>query len=207
MIVSTQLIVLAKHPYRESAWIASGLSPDYGRFSVVVHGGQAGSKEHPPAVDLFRELEVEFRESEKSPLQTADRVEVLHAFDAIAEKPLCYKLAGRIGAFLMANSEENAPLPFTYDSFKSILKELSGDGDAPESGGWTPEQCSVVIKTVFLYENGLLPQAETEARNNFLENLVAAGIDNSPLPECRPDYWSSFNAWLNSLIAFHGMKK
>lgn len=205
MIVSTQLIVLAKHPYRESAWIASGLSPDYGRFSVVVHGGQAESKEHPPAVDLFRELEIEFRESDKSPLQTADRAEVLTAFDAIAEKPLCYKLAGRIGAFLMANSEENAALPFTYDSFKSVLTQLAGT--APESGVWTPEQCSVVIKTVFLYENGLLPQAGTEARNNFLENLVAAGIDNSPLPECRPEYWGRLNVWLNSLIAFHGLKK
>ena len=40
MIVTTQFLVLEKRPYRESALIIRGVSPDCGRASFVVHGAQ-----------------------------------------------------------------------------------------------------------------------------------------------------------------------
>ena len=58
MIVTTQCIVLMKRPYRESALLLEGISPDIGRLSLVLHRGQKLSPTHFPAADLYREVEV-----------------------------------------------------------------------------------------------------------------------------------------------------
>jgi hypothetical protein len=65
----------------------------------------------------------------------------------------------------------------------------------------------VVFKTAFLYEGGLLPRSNDERSNTFLENIVAAGVDNSELPRCPEDYWGRLNAWLSSLMEINGLRK
>ena len=203
MIVASQLIVLAKTPYRESALLLNGISPDYGRLSLVAHGAQVPGGT-AAAADLYRELEVEFREDDDSTLHTARSVDLVTSFDALAERTRPFLMAGKIGAFLLKNLPVGVPQPYTYDAFRSILCHLSGQmGDAE----WTLEQCAVVIKTAYLYENGLLPEGSTERQRDFLENLVAAGIDNSELPECAPGYWSKLNNWLNSLLDYHQLAR
>ncbi len=205
MVVSTQLIVLSKQPYRESSLLLSGLSPDFGRLNLVANGAQKLSAKNFPAVDLFRELEVEFDDAGKSDLHTARRLELAAEFDAIAADPRHFRMAGRIGSFLLKNAVPNVPLPYTYDAFKSVLSQLCTPSGTP--GCWNMVQCSVVIKTAYLYENGLLPEASDPRQNDFLENLVAAGIENSALPACRPDYWKTLNEWLSSLLDFHHLAR
>ena len=205
MVVSTQLIVLSKQSYRESSLLLAGLSPDCGRLSLVANGAQKLSAKNFPAVDLFRELEVEFDDGGKSDLHTARRMEIATEFDAIAADPRHFRMAGRIGSFLLKNAVPNVPLPYTYDAFKSVLSQLCTPSGTP--GCWNMVQCSVVIKTAYLYENGLLPEASDPRQNDFLENLVAAGIENSALPACRPDYWKTLNEWLSSLLDFHHLAR
>jgi len=209
MIFSTQFLILAKRPYRETALLLDGISPDCGRLSLVLHGGQKLSEKSSPVADLFRELDVEFDDNERSTLHTATRAELAADFDGIADNPRNYALAGRIASFLLKNMQPELPQPYTYDSFKSVLYQLAGIGDTtdPTAPRWTLEQCAVVIKTAYLYENGLLPEARSEAQNEFLENLVAAGIDNSPLPGCAAEYWKTLNKWLDSLLEFHQLSK
>lgn len=205
MVVSTQLIVLSKQSYRESSLLLAGLSPDCGRLSLVANGAQKLSAKNFPAVDLFRELEVEFDDGGKSDLHTARRLEIATEFDAIAADPRHFRMAGRIGSFLLKNAVPNVPLPYTYDALKSVLSQLCTPSGTP--GCWNMVQCSVVIKTAYLYENGLLPEASDPRQNDFLENLVAAGIENSALPACRPDYWKTLNEWLSSLLDFHHLAR
>ena len=204
MISSSQLIVLAKSPYRESALLLNGISPDYGRLSLVLHGALRASDGKMPEVDLYRELEVEFKEEEKSTLYTVTTVEVIAAFDAVAEHTRGFMMAGRISSFLLKNLAPGVPQPYTYDAFRSILGRLAaGEGQ----GNWTLEQCAVVLKTTFLYENGLLPEGTGERQRDFLENLVAAGIDDSELPECAAGYWTKLNGWLNALLDYHQLAR
>jgi len=203
MIVSSQFIVLAKSPYRESALLLNGASPDYGRLSLVLHGAQKSSGGTLPAADLYRELEVEFKEEENSTLHTANSVELMTSFDAIADNTRAYLMAGKIGAFLHRNLPPGVPQPYTYDALRSTLANLAGAVEDP----WSLEQCAVVIKTAYLYENGLLPEGASEKQRDFLENLVAAGIDCSELPECAPDYWHKLNVWLNTLLEYHQLAR
>ena len=113
-------------------------------------------------------------------------------------------MAGKISSFLLKNLAPGVPQPYTYDALHSILGRLAaGEGQ----GNWTLEQCAVVIKTTFLYENGLLPEGTSPRQQDFLENLVAAGIDNSELPECAAGYWTKLNGWLNALLDYHQLAR
>lgn len=198
------MIVLSRHPYRESALIVVGISPDYGKFQMVCHGAQKVSGKEFPLVDLFRELTVEFTESHAQ-LRNVRNVELASAFDELAEHSVNYRLAGKMGAFLLNNLKEDLPMPYTYDSFKSVLSHLAMQ--TPEEERWTPMQCAVVLKTAFLYENGMLPQSDSERNNAFIENVVAAGVDNSALPGCPDSYWGQLNDWLSTLIDINGLRK
>ena len=205
MIVTTQLLVLEKRPYRESALIVRGASPDCGKISFVVHGAQKIGEKKTPVVDLYRELNIEYKDDVPGDLHNADRVELLSDFSAVADRSLPYKMAVKIGSFLLRSLPENLPQPYTYDAAVSVFRHLS----APEGGEnvWSLVQCAVVLKCAYLYENGLLPEGVTREQNDFLENLVASGIDDSPLPECRPEYWNSLNNWMNSLLEFHHLER
>ena len=204
MISATQFIVLSKSPYRESALLLNGISPDYGRLSLVLHGALKSSDGKMPAVDLYRELDVEFKEEDKSTLYTATSAEVIAAFDSIADHTRSFLMAGRMASFLLKNLAPGVPQPYTYDAFRSILGRLAaGEGQ----GNWTLEQCAVVLKTTYLYENGLLPEDTSPRQRDFLENLVAAGIDDSELPECAAGYWTRLNGWLNELLDYHQLAR
>ncbi|MBS1371609.1 MAG: hypothetical protein HPZ91_16825 [Lentisphaeria bacterium] len=204
-MISTQMIVLAKQPYKENALLISGLSPDYGRLNLVANGALKLSEKKFPAADLFRELDVEFNEEGASDLFTAKQLELAAAFDALADNPKHFQLAGRIGSFLLKNAVPAVPQPLTYDALRCILEQLALPDGAPER--WTMEQCAVVIRVTYLYENGLLPEVKSEKENDFLETLVAAGVENSPLPECQPGYWRTLNRWLSDLCDFHHLQK
>ena len=206
MITSTQLIILDKRPYRENALIVTGISPDFRRIAFVVHGAQKISEKNFPAADLFREVEIEFNDDDTAKeLYTAKNVELQTVFDDIANQPRNFKMAGRIASFLLKNTPANLPHPYTYDSLRSVLANLAGVECGHEL--WTLEQCAVLVKTAYLFDNGLLPQGQSEQQNEFMETLIASGIDNSPLPGCAAEYWNALNNWLNSLIEFHHLKR
>lgn len=204
-MAETQFIVLSKKPYRESALLLSGLSPDYGKLDLVAHGAQKVSAKEFPVADLFRELEVEFDEAKNSELHTLKNAELAVDFSALAEQPKHYMFAGMLAAFLLRNSAPGVGFPFTYDALRSVLFQLA-QAEGTE-GVWSMLQCSVVFKTTFLYENGLLPETVSEKQNVLLENLVAAGIENSPLPECPDAYWSTLHNWLNQLLDYHQLAR
>ena len=206
MIVSTQLLVLEKRPYRESALLVRGASPDCGKVSFVIHGAQKIGEKSFPVADLYRELNIEYKDDIPGDLHTADRVELLSDFSGVAEKTLHFKMAVRIGNFLLRNLPDNLPHPYTYDAAISVFRHLSAQEEDPENT-WSLMQCSVVLKCAYLYENGLLPEGSTQEQNDFLENLVASGIDDSPLPQCPEQYWNSLNNWMNSLLEFHHLER
>ena len=200
-LIQTQFLVLEKRPYRESAYLLYGLSPDCGRLSLVAHGGQKSDA----GIDVFREFDLEFSESRDSSLHTAKNLELLQDFSLVSERLSSYKLLGRISAFLLKNVPENLPQPYLYDTMLWIMRQLSAE--KIEEHFWTMEQCSVLVKVVYLYENGLLPMPEDEARAAFLENLVSSGIEGLKLPDKGTDFWHRLNLWLNSVLDFHHLER
>ena len=204
MIVSSPFLILKKIPYRESALLLQGLSPDYGKLSFVLHGGQSLEKSAPKA-DIFREVEVEFEDDlSGKDIFNAKHLETLNDFSALAGNSRNYRMAVKIADFILANTHGEV-LINTYEVTKAVLANLAGFDCGHEQ--WDLIQCSVVLKTTFLCENGMLPESANQNQNEFLENLVASGVDNCPLPEAQERYWNALNEWLNQLITYHRLKK
>ncbi len=200
----TQFIILSKKPYKESALLLSGFSPDYGRLDLVAHGAQKVSATDFPVADIFRELDIELTEAKNSELHTLKSAELSMDFSSLAENSRHYIYAGKLASFILRNSAPGVAMPFTYDTLRSVLFQLSRkDGEE----AWSMLQCSAVFKTAFLYENGLLPETMNARQNDFLENMVAAGIENAPLPQCPENYWHTLHNWLNQLLEYHGISR
>ena len=86
MIISAPFIILDKRPYRESGLMLGGITPDYGKVSYILYGGQSFSKSAPQA-DIFREVEIEFEDDGSGrELFTAKRVETLLDFSVEKQK-------------------------------------------------------------------------------------------------------------------------
>ena len=205
MIISGPFIILDKRPYQEAGLLLRGITPDYGRISFILHGGQS-LKKTAPAADIFREVEVEFEdENSGRDIFTAVKMELLTDYSAIADNQRNYRMAGKISAFLLNNMPPGDVQLHTYESLKAVFANLAGMECSHEP--WSLIQCSVVLKSAFLYENGMLPESINQQQNEFMENLVASGVDNCQLPACSRAYWEQLNQWLNELIAFHQLKK
>ncbi|MEG2075766.1 MAG: hypothetical protein RRY34_04610, partial [Victivallaceae bacterium] len=65
---------------------------------------------------------------------------------------------------------------------------------------WSLVECSVIIKCVFLYENGLLPQLENPRANAVLEQLVEAGVENHKITNLTPGTWDNLKNFMNKVI-------
>ncbi len=200
MIVSAPVIILDKHPCRETALVLRGISSDYGKISLMLHRAESAAG---PVTDKYREVEAEFKDDAQGEIFTADRIETLTDFSGVADNVKNFAMAEKIGAFLLKNLPCDLPQLYTYSSLRSVLSQLSGK----EENAWTLEQCAVVIKCAYLYDNGLLPEGTTPQQSEFLENLVAAGDDNSELPRCADSYWHQLNLWFNSLLDYQHLSR
>ena len=201
----TQIIVLRKQPYQERGLLFSGISPDFGKLTLIAGNARKISEKDFPVIDLFRELQLEFEPSANSEIHKATSCELLTSFDALAEKARNFRFVGRVASFVLKNTPPDLPAPLGYDVFRNLLLQqlLPEETD----GRWTMEQAAVAFKTVFLYENGLLPESGTEREGLFLENLIASGIDGASMPDAPPGYWRQLNLWLDSLLEYHKLAK
>ena len=193
---TTSFIVLKKIVYREHDLIVHGISPDFGRLDLLASGELRSSDKQLPAIGLFRELEVAI-EAPASTLVRIDHRELIGECDAIGNDPALFDFAVKSGAFLLKNCAYELPSPLVYDTLRNMLHHLANPR-AP--GAWSQLECSVIIKSVFLYENGLLPQLENPRANGVLEQLVEAGVENQKITDLTPDTWDNLKNFLNKVI-------
>ena len=113
-MISTQFIILDKRPYKETAMLVNGISPDCGKLSLVIKKAQSVSgKGEFSGVDLFREFDVTYRDSGSGTLFDAENIELTAAFDGVSDNLRNFKMAGKISSFLLKNLADGVPVPFT----------------------------------------------------------------------------------------------
>lgn len=210
-LVSSNVIVLRKMPYKESSLILGTLSAEFGKIDLIAKGARKLSKKQFPAFDLFREVQVSFSNTGKDNLHTAINAELIRSNDALANIPENFETAGKIADFILKNSAPDLPSPLVYDALRNILRNWALEGDKQDFP-WTRQQCSVIIKTSYLYENGLLPDlGEPETKQAYqqqriIEKIIECGNEGTPLPDLSDFWWSQLNKWLNQLIKHHQLK-
>ncbi|MBQ9788852.1 MAG: recombination protein O N-terminal domain-containing protein [Lentisphaeria bacterium] len=206
MISQTSIIIFSKKPYQESDLIVNGITPDYGRISLLLHRGLKIAEKKFPSCDIFQEFDIMFDDrAGNSNIFKPTEFELATDFSSIAENAKNFKFIGKIGSFLMKNVQESLPAPFLYDTLRNVMIQLI-IGDETD-GKWSLVQCAVAIKMVFLYENGLLPSEGTPEQQEIIENIISSAIEGTLLPELPQQYYTSLNQWLDALFDYHKIQK
>ena len=194
----TTVIILRKTLIREADIIATAVSPDWGKMELIGYGAQSVSGKKFPVLDCYNELEIGFEVSDKFPLKLQD-AELLTSFAPLADRLEIYRLAGKIGSFVLKNSAPELPMAIVYDTLRHVLGNLALNA-ANGSALWSPEACGAVIKLACLQENGLLPEFEDPKISAFFDSVIEAGMEGAPLPQCAEGYWSKLTLYLNTLF-------
>ena len=194
----TTVIILRKTVIREADIMASAVSPDWGRMELVCYGAQSISGRKFPVLDCFNELEIGFDFSDKAPCKLLD-AELITSFAPVADRLDIFRLAGKIGNFVLKNSAPELPMAIVYDTLRHVLGNLALNA-ANGNALWSPEACGAVIKLACLQENGLLPEFENPQISAFFDAVIEAGLEGSALPQCDQNYWSKLTLYLNTLL-------
>ena len=192
----TNLIGLRKTQYRETSIIAAGLTPEHGRLDVIVKGAKKLSSKNFPAVDLFREIEIEINHKNNG-LYSVYSADLVSNHDNIASFHTNYLQACDICSFALRNSQPNVPSPILYNTLKNVFETLA-DSE-------TTVPYPALVKLVYLDEHGLLPEVSDndKTKAELLKQLLKTAIDKEKLPVITPEYREQLELWINSLCRFH----
>ncbi|MDD5728853.1 MAG: recombination protein O N-terminal domain-containing protein [Victivallales bacterium] len=208
---TVNVLVLRKLPYRESSLILGTVSAEFGKLDFIARGARKLSKKQFPAFDLFREVQVTFRPLGKDTLHTAANAELISSNDALANIPENFEAALKIGDFILRNSAGDLPSPLVYEALKHIFRNWALAGEHRDFP-WSREQCSVIIKASYLYENGLLPDfsiaddEKSRKQQQLIDAVIECGNEGKPLPQLPAEWWLRLNKWLNGLIRENKLK-
>ncbi|MBR7127659.1 MAG: recombination protein O N-terminal domain-containing protein [Lentisphaeria bacterium] len=86
MISQTSIIIFSKKPYQESDLIVNGITPDYGRISLLLHRGLKIAEKKFPSCDIFQEFDIMFDDrAGNSNIFKPTEFELATDFSSIAE--------------------------------------------------------------------------------------------------------------------------
>lgn len=206
-IRQTDLIVLKKAPYRETSLLIGGLSAEFGKLDFVAKGELKLSPKRFPVFDLFRIVQVAFSENGQGDLHNAQHAELVSAFDHLALNPEYYRFIANVGSFILKNSAPFLPSPLVWEALRNILRNLDLLGQK-RPAPWRVVECSAIIKSTFLFENGLMPTASEDGSESYriIDQIIEAGNEGHSLPAYPDSYWDRLGRWLNSQLKQHQLR-
>lgn len=200
-MINTNIIVLRKTHYSESSLIISALSAEFGRLDFIVRGAKRIEKRKFPQVDLFRELNVVFRESSRE-MHGITEAELVREHDRIASSIENYRTAHEIASFVLRNSHPGIQCQKLYLALRNSFALLCSGEAHP--------QTAAILKLVYLHENGLLgthghaDEAEKK-RQRGLRIIIRDIIVKNSITPFTQQYWNSLSEWLDAMCRYHGL--
>lgn len=214
MDYETRYIILKKVPFQEHSLIVSGISPEFGRLDFLWKGARNTGRKKFPAVALFREFQIFFRESTRSEgLQHLTASEFAASHDGVAAHTGCYLTACSYAGFLLHHCKSMLEIPLTYAALIQMLVRMEKTASA--------EPWHSLAKLAYLFENGYVPESGEEEnadspgarRKRILHRLLKYSVDSDWLPETAATrntsekYWRNFCIWVENLSLYHSLEK
>ncbi|MCA8981708.1 MAG: DNA repair protein RecO [Planctomycetes bacterium] len=143
-------LVLRRFPYSESSLVVRALSREHGRVHLLARGAYRMHSRYFGVLDLFDELELEWRQSPRRELAELRRGDVTRRRRALREDLPRYRAAVAMLELADLGSRPGRPDPELYELLSACLDRL-GDADRP------PDAALVVFELGFLQNHGLAP--------------------------------------------------
>jgi DNA repair protein RecO len=194
-LVEDDGLVLRKTPYSETSLIAALLTREHGQVHVLLKGARRSAKRQFPAIDLFREVRIQFQPVSHRELHSIRGADLLQAHDGIAQRPAHYRLALWLTRFMLANTQANVPVPRSYTALAHAFARLA-----------QPEACehASLLSLCFTIadESGVLPSYDDPRSSRHIAALLTYAADaNSPTPSYSAEIWAGLRRWMYRLLA------
>ncbi|NQZ68017.1 MAG: DNA repair protein RecO [Lentisphaeria bacterium] len=189
-ILSTRLIVLKKVQYSNTSLIISGLTYEHGHQQFILKGVLKQNRKNFPVVDLFRELTLQYRISNRSDLHSVSEFDLVKENDAIAKNYKQFKAAELLSKFVLLNTVAE-PVPQIYEALTIILDRL-------KDKQLSITQSRIAFILSILDVHGLLPDlsGDEQKEDAMLQFLAYATDPQFESPEYDTDQLNAIWDWL-----------
>jgi recombinational DNA repair protein (RecF pathway) len=194
-LVTTDYLVLRKTPYAETSLVVAGITPDHGQVHLILKGARRLGKRSFPALDLFRQVRVSYREG-KGEMHSPSEVEPVEDFGNLARHVGLYRSAGQLARFVLSNVLPDVAHPAVFQALRVALARFAA-AEAEPAG--LADSAHVCLHLAYLHEGGWLSGQNDERTQRQCAQLLDMALGGSPLA-LRPETWRELRNWTESLL-------
>lgn len=191
--VETDFLVLRTVACGENSLVASGVSPQFGRVSFLVWGGQSGGRRRPCVFGLFRRLQVRYVPQD-SDMQTHAEATIEQDYGGVSQHYERYEAGCYLARFALDNVLPGMSAPVFFEALVMAFRRLS------ETSVGVPSIIMGVLM-VYMQENGLLPPFEGQVRQAAQCQLLLDMALGGDIPALRADNWLALCDWALGILA------
>lgn len=187
-----EAIVLRHTPYGESSMVLSVFSHQHGRLQLLHRSAMKGSRRGESVPDRLRHMYVRYRVG-RSDLHTLESSELIADYQQLARDTRAFRLVTWFAAFLLRNSQPEAPLPHTFEALLCGFRRLA-------QGDRNLRAIAVAFGFTYLSDSGLLPDFD-EATNGRIAHVLAIGATvDEAWPAYDDEAWQVLLTWVISFL-------
>ena len=194
--IDTRFLVLRLTPYSDSSLIVAGLSPDAGQLHFMLRGARRLGPRSFPVVDLFRVLQVSYRDrgGELHHFSRADRVA---DYGGVARHLTAYRTAAWLARFALANVLAGMPHEAFFAALCVGLERLAARALAGTEMEAAADGVVVGVCLTYLQEGGWLAEGGGDAlATGQGAALLAMAAGAEPPRALAAEDWRALRAWV-----------
>lgn len=192
--IETRFLVLRLTPYSDTSLIVAGLTPGLGQVHFLVRGAKRLGPKHFPLLDLFRVLQVSYRDS-GAELQRLAGADLLADHSGVARHLTAFQTAGWLARFALANAPAGLGQEALFEALCVGLGRLAGRTAAADAA---PLADAVVVGVLLAYlqDGGWLGAAHHDAREaGQCQRLLAMAAGRAEPPRLTAANWHDLRGW------------
>ena len=191
--IETAFLVLRLTQYGENSLIATGISPEQGKLTFMVHGGRGSGRRGVSPFRLFGRLAVTYTPSNRE-MQHCTIVELLEDNGDVSHDYARYACACWLCQFSLANVLPGMALEYYFKSLSVAFTRLAKNNQVPTAAVVTG------VLLVYKQENGLLPSMEGDTRRQSQCQLLLQMALGGDIPALQEQNWLALRDWTISLL-------
>jgi recombinational DNA repair protein (RecF pathway) len=192
--LETRFLVLRLTPYSDTSLVAAGISPDQGQLRFLVRGARRLGPRQFPVLDLFRVLQVSFRNT-AAELHRLASADLVADYGRLAQSFPAFQAAEWLARFALGNVLPGVGHEALFGAFCIGLGRLAEAG--PDQAAQAQAD-SVVTGTVLTYlqEGGWLAEHDRDDRTaRQCRTLLEMAAGRCPPPRLTAANWRNLRHW------------
>jgi recombinational DNA repair protein (RecF pathway) len=192
--IETQFLVLRLTPYSDTSLIVAGLTPEWGQVHFVVRGAKRLGPKHFPLLDLFRVLQVSYRDTGAELLRLGG-ADLVADHSGVARHLTTFQTAGWLAHFALANAPAGLGQQALLEALCVGLVRLASLAPADDAVA-VADAVVVGVLLAYLQEGGWLAEQDRDERAaQQCQCLLAMAAGQAPPPRLTAANWHELRRW------------